>query len=659
MSAPVSDFAPPASVKTQTPRPPAFRGVRSYVFVVLFAVVFYLWRDLRIDDFAGANRANLVLYYAIIVIGFNYVFGVSGQLAFSQAAFVGVGAYTSNWASINHSFLVGLLAALIVCSVIAAVFGWLLRKADHFYFAIATLAFSEIFVLVVRNWQGLLGPSSTSTGGDIVMAKPIEIFGFSLAFDDMRIFTLLLGVIVVLLVMATWFNRSPMRREAIAARDKPMVAATLGVPVQTLNLRTYVVGSALAGMAGSIFVHWNGFATPESFGVSVALAVFLMMVIGGVGSFWGAIVGAFFYVYAPVFFESLEEYREIVYGALLMVAVIVMPQGIVGIAGQLRVLFYRFVLRRPAPATVKMWNPLQHFGRRTRTGEHVEADTAALVPETESAEVTAADVNAIRTRDLSEAVPTDTPPILEAHNIEVNFGGVRAVAKVTLGLAPGEVLGLVGPNGSGKSSFLNALSGVVPATGTLKVRGHEHGLGAPRSVWNARVARAFQTPQTFMSLTCIENVLLGTRDRKLLGLFGAWLGRPFMIRHEKQRWTRAAAALERFGLGALAESPASGLAYGQQRMLEIARVVASEPDVILLDEPSAGLNAAETENLAQHLVSIRSEGISLLVVDHKIDFITTICDRVAVLEFGELVTVGSPEAVWGDERVIAAYLGTE
>lgn len=634
-------------------RPPIYRGARAYVFVALFAAIFYFYRDLRIDDFAGSNRANLVLYYAIIVIGFNYVFGVSGQLAFSQAAFVGVGAYASNWAAINHSVVVGALTALVVCVVISTLFGWLLRKADHFYFAIATLAFSEIFVLVVRNWKGLLGPNSTSTGGDILMSKPIELWGFPLN-DDMRIFTMLLVVVFVLLIMATWFNRSPIRREAIAARDKPTVASTLGVPVQTLNLRTYVVGSALAGLAGSIFVHWNGFATPESFGVSVALAIFLMMVIGGVGSFWGAIIGAFFYVYAPVFFESFEQYREILYGALLMVAVIVMPGGLVGVAGQVRRLFYRFVLRRKPPTTVRTWNPLRHFLRRVRSD-----DLAETVPNGQEQELAEPDVLAVRTRDLSQAVPTDREPILSAEGIRVSFGGVRAVDDVTLGLAEGEVLGLVGPNGSGKSSFLNALSGVVPAAGTLLVRGRPFTLGAPRSVWNARVARTFQTPQTFMQLTCIENVLLGTRDRKLTGLFGAWLLRPWMIRREKQRWARASAALERFGLMTLAEAPASGLAYGQQRMLELARVVASAPEVILLDEPSAGLNAAETEVLANHLTALRAEGISLLIVDHKIDFITKICDRVAVLEFGALITVGAPEDVWGDERVIAAYLGTE
>ncbi len=234
---------------------------------------------------------------------------------------------------------------------------------------------------------------------------------------------------------------------------------------------------------------------------------------------------------------------------------------------------------------------------------------------------------------------------------------MRAVDEVSLTVHDDEILGLIGPNGSGKSTFVNALSGVVPAKGSLVIDGKRTPLGRPRLVRRAGILRMYQAPQTYLSLSCIENVLLSTSDRRFTGILSAWFLRPLMLRHEHQRWDRAAAALDEVGLLDRAEESAAGLSYGQQRLLELARVIAADPRVILLDEPSAGLNAPETQVLLRHLVRIRERGIALLVIDHKIDFISQLCDRVAVLELGHKVAEGDPRTIWEDERVISAYLG--
>ncbi|HEY8547414.1 MAG TPA: ABC transporter ATP-binding protein [Acidimicrobiales bacterium] len=247
--------------------------------------------------------------------------------------------------------------------------------------------------------------------------------------------------------------------------------------------------------------------------------------------------------------------------------------------------------------------------------------------------------------------------MLRAEDIRVTFGGVCAVDGVTLELAADELLGLVGPNGSGKTTFLNAVCGVVPAQGELTVDGRPVRLGRPRSAWEAGVARVFQAPQTFEDLACLENVLLSSDDQRYRGIGGAWFNRPGMWRREKARWEAAMAALELVGLDRYASAKAELLTYGQRRLLELARAVVGRPKVLLLDEPSAGLNDAETAELSDRLVAIRQQGVAVLVVDHKVDFLDVVCDRIVVLELGRVIAEGPPDRVWNDARVMSAYLG--
>ena len=248
--------------------------------------------------------------------------------------------------------------------------------------------------------------------------------------------------------------------------------------------------------------------------------------------------------------------------------------------------------------------------------------------------------------------------VLRAAAVRVAFGGVLACDGIDLAVASGQTIGLTGPNGSGKSTFLNALCGIVPASGSLEVHGEPVVLGHPEEIRRRGVGRTFQTPQNWAALSVLDNVLLGDDDRSSTGLFGAALGRRAMRQAEDARWRRAAAALDRVGLPrSLAHAPASSLAYGQQRRLELARAVVGGPAALLLDEPSAGLNAAETRWLGELLVSLRDEGTALVVVDHKVDFLDAIADRIVVLELGRVVAEGPPVEIWRDESVIAAYLG--
>jgi ABC-type branched-subunit amino acid transport system ATPase component len=336
-----------------------------------------------------------------------------------------------------------------------------------------------------------------------------------------------------------------------------------------------------------------------------------MLILGGVDSLWGPVLGAAFYVYIPEWLHRFSEYKDVIYGGLLVVAVLAVPEGFVGIVRRLASRFRSESTSSP----------------QRRRG-------------------------ALRTDDRSGVT-------LSASDIRVHFGGVLAVDRVSLSVAPGEILGLVGPNGSGKSTFLNALCGLVPATGALRVGDASVALGRPGAVRRLGVLRTYQAPQTYVHLSCLDDVMLSTTDRVATGIVAAWLARPLMARHERERRARAFEALDRVGLGELADAAVAGLPYGQRRLLELARAIAGDPAVLLLDEPSAGLNDAETDEIAALLRSVRDDGTALLVVDHKIDFIVAISSRVAVLELGAIVAVGDPGTVFDDPRVIDAYLGIE
>ncbi len=561
-------------------RPPAMRGA-PYLTLGLFLLTVALVRQFGNFGLGDADLVNTWLFYTVLVVGFYFVFGVSGQFAFSQAAFAAVGGYTSAWATREEvfgtdTFWVGLIAAIVVTCVIAFAFAFLMRRASEFYLAIATLGLSEIVLEVLRRWTSFTGSAGDTTAG----IRPITIFGFEIAAQSgYRIFWVWLAAVALVMLLAIYVARGPVQREVIAGRDQNLVAATLGVPVLRHRITMFVLGSVIAAAAGAIFVHVKGFANPDSFDINLGLGIFVMLILGGLHSRWGAVAGAAFYVFVPQWLQGgvlgisgptltihvfgqdhrAGDFRDIIFGVLLVLTMIVFPEGLVGVGRLARsVTFGRL-----------------HTERRTWL-----SDMLGITPRhkqvAKDAPTPTVDEFPSLTDDARDAVGVDDDgapvgtPLLDAEDIHVQFGGVRAVNGVSLALYDGEILGLVGPNGSGKTTFLNALSGVVDAEGSLTVAGERVKLGQPGRIRRFGILRTFQAPQSYDYLTCLEDVLLSTPDRHLTGLTASSFARPPMNRHERARWDAANAALERVGLGDLADEPTTRLSYGQRRLLELA-----------------------------------------------------------------------------------------
>jgi branched-chain amino acid transport system permease protein len=636
-------------------RPPAMRGY-PYVWLVLFVVFMVALRFIPTWGDDQTLLFNLWLIYSLMTIGFYFVFGLSGQFAFSQAAFAMVGGYCSLWAAREGvPFLLAAAFGTFVACLIAFGFAWIARKANLFFLAIATLALGQIITQVITQWDEFTG----ARGGEVYNVKPIELFGWtvttkgqSVAANQRNVFWVYLAAVGLALLLGTWMARSPVKREAIAMRDQATVASTVGVPTLRVRLTMFVLGSAMGAFAGALYVHANGYAQPADYSVELGLGIFVMLIVGGIDSLWGPILGAAFYVWLPHFLQRLDitvlghqirDYNQILYGGALLLAMIFLPEGLVGISRRIKARLQG----RAVDSDRRTWLS-ELFGI---TKPPLEREV--IIPDVR---LPALDADAREQAAMSGA-RVDGAAILHATDIRVSFGGVRAVDGVSLDVRAGEVLGLVGPNGSGKTTFLNALTGVVPASGHLEVSGRAVELGVPGRARAMGMLRTYQAPQTYDHLSCIEDVLISTADRALTGTTASWFLRPAVVRHEQERWRIANDALARVGLGDVAELPANRLTYGQRRLLELARAIAGNPTVLLLDEPSAGLDVAETAQLSGYLQGLRDEGVSLLVIDHKLDFITQLCDRVAVLELGHLVAVGDAATVFQDQRVVDAYLG--
>jgi len=568
------------------------------------------------------------LIYAVAALGLSLLMGLAGQVSLGQAGFFAIGAYTQAVLVTRYELnpLLAAVVAVAVTMLAALLVGLPLLRLRGHYLALATLGFG-IIVAVLATESDFLG----ATSGIYGIQKP-EMNGRTYN-SVSEYFWLLTPVVVLALLLARNIVESRIGRALGAVNDSEVAAESLGVNTFRLRIQVFVVSAAYASVAGSFFAHWIGVVNPNTANFPLSVKFLLMAVLGGIGTVYGAVVGAFAV-------EGLDEgLRRVI------------PELVPGAVGEVQLIGFGIVL-----TAIMIFLPgglHQAFGGLgRRLVARRKAGTAGAVADRGSAR----DDGPLLGREGRPAAGT---PLLEVSGLTKRFGGVVAVDRLDLTVHAGEIVALIGPNGAGKTTAFNMISGaVVPSAGTVTMAGQRVEGRKPHVFAQAGATRTFQNLQIFSSATVLGNVLVGRHLRSRAGLLRGALVLP--ARKEERALRRSAReVVELLGLGPDADRLAADLPFGRQRLVEIARALALEPDLLLLDEPMAGLSGAERGDLARLLRRLRAGGMGIVLVEHDVEAVLALADRVAVLDDGVRIALGTPDEVRTDPAVISAYLGVE
>ena len=573
------------------------------------------------------------LIYGLAAIGLSLLMGLAGQVSLGHAAFFAVGAYTQAIFLTKTSVPgpVAAVVAVLLAMLVALLVGLpLLRLRGHFL-ALATLGLGIIVGVVVRELDVTGGQSG-------IYGIPRPEFGGQVVGTGQEFFWFMTPFVVVGLAVAVNLVRSRTGRALGAVNDSEVAAECLGVDTFALRLRVFVLSAAYAGLAGVFYAHWLTVVNPSSAHFELSVQILLMVVLGGLGSVTGALVGSvavqaldeLMRQVIPVFLPKASgEVQLIGFGVVLVLLIILLPGGL-----------------------ASLWNAI---GRRIRAA--FAARKARPEASTEAETGPAALDQALAMLSRQEHQPRGTT-ILQIRGLTKRYGGVTALADLDLDVHSGEILALIGPNGAGKTTAFNMVTGVLePTEGSVVLHGKEVAGRQPHVAAALGATRTFQNLQTFKSSTVLGNVKVARHLRSRAGIVRGMLG---LARGEERAIETAShAALSAMGLSALADRPIADLAFGQQRQVEVARALALEPSVLLLDEPMAGLSGAERDALSALLRKVREAGVTVLLVEHDVAAVMALADRVAVLDDGRLISLGTPAEVTSDPAVIAAYLGTD
>ncbi|HWT83504.1 MAG TPA: branched-chain amino acid ABC transporter ATP-binding protein/permease [Candidatus Methylomirabilis sp.] len=598
----------------RTAKPLLLAGLALAVFVFPWAVQSSYW----------LNLVNLAISFSVACLGLNIVLGYTGQLSLAQAAFWGVGAYTSAILTARLGVPVwgGMIAAFLVAGLFGVLLGIPTLKLSGHYLAMTTIGFGIILQLILINAIWL------TYGSDGIPKIPSPALGPFELKDPNTFFY----VAAVSLILLTWgsirLKDSRVGRAFMAIRENEMAAETTGVDSTYYKIMAFALSAAYAGFGGWLFAHSGShYISPDTFSFDQSVVLLAMAVLGGNGSAVGAVVGAVLLTMLPEVLRFLKDSYMMVYAAGIVVVMIFIPGGI---ASLVRTLSVSQRLRQ-------WWHTGSEAARQAEVAAPVEKRSAIL------------SVDA-----------GNNGTLLTVKGLAKHFGGLKAVDGVDMEIRRGEIQALIGPNGSGKTTILNMLSGLyVPTAGEIVLDGAPITGQKPHVITAHRVARTFQNIRLFGELTVLDNVMIGQHGRSTSGLVPSVFQPASQQAEEAAMRRRALEMLDFVGLRGKEFAEAKSLPYGRQRVLELARALVSDPKLLLLDEPAAGLNAAETEALLDLLFQIQDQGITILLVEHDMSLVMNVSDHITVLNFGKKIAEGAAEQIEKNQEVIDAYLGTE
>jgi branched-chain amino acid transport system permease protein len=567
---------------------------------------------LPLPDFWIA-QLNYIGLYALVCLGLVLLTGVGGLTSFGQAAFVGIGAYTTAWLTLNTGMSPWLtvFVGLGLTAVSAVIVGFITLRMSGHYLPLATIAWGLSLYYLMGNldalgkYDGLLGLKSLSIGSmDIGQGRIFFVLTWAL---------LIAGAVALLNLLDSRPGRA-----IRSLKGGTQMAEAMGISTFRYKVTIFLIAALFASVAGWLLAHFQRTVNPSAFGLKMGIEYLFMTVIGGVGYVWGAIVGAvlvkllddYLQVALPALIGTSGSYEVIVFGIALVLVLKYLPDGL-----------WSMVARKlPRPPRTVDWQDAADLPARSK--------------------------------------PAMGELVLKVDKVRKQFGGLVAVNDISFEIAAGQIVGLIGPNGAGKSTTFNLITGVLGKTsGQVTFRGGDISALASRDISRKGMARTFQHVKMIADMTVLENVAMGAYTRGASGVLSSMLRTN--KREEQRLMKEAQRQLERIGMGEFMHEQAGNLAMGPQRLMEIARALCCDPALLLLDEPAAGLRHKEKQALAQVLRQLQGEGMSILLVEHDMDLVMDVCDQLVVMEFGTLLTRGTPAEVQANPAVRAAYLGTE